>query len=388
MKKICVITATRAEYGLLYPVIEKIQNDSELELDLIVSGTHLSKSHGYTKNEILEDNVPIAAELEILLASDTPSSVSKAMALAMNGLSDYLKNNRPDFAIILGDRYEMLAFAIALYNENIPIAHLNGGEITEGALDDNYRHCLTKLSYLHFANCEPHRQRIIQMGEEPSRVYNVGDTSIDNIKNVELCSIEELERDLGVQLKGKKIIIVTFHPVTTQENNKEQLKELIEAMKEFPDYQYVVTKANADAGGVVINEIWERVQHELQNTCVVSSLGMRRFLSLLSYSTMMLGNSSSGIYEAPAFKVPTVNIGDRQKGRLRGETIIDCGGEKNQIVSAMELAVSEDFQRKVKESHNIFGEGHASEQIVRIIKEYLLENKVKLPKTFYDIKGE
>lgn len=388
MKKICVITATRAEYGLLYPVIEKIQNDSELELDLIVSGTHLSKSHGYTKQEILEDNVPIASELEILLASDTPSSVSKAMALAINGLSDYLKNNRPDFAIILGDRYEMLAFAIALYNENIPIAHLNGGEITEGALDDNYRHCLTKLSYLHFANCEPHRQRIIQMGEEPCRVYNVGDTSLDNIKNIELCSLDELEQDLGIQLKDKKIIVVTFHPVTTQENNEEQLKELIEAMKTFPDYQYVVTKANADAGGVVINEVWESVQHELPNACVVSSLGMRRFLSLLSYSTMMLGNSSSGIYEAPAFKVPTVNIGDRQKGRLRGETIIDCRGEKDQIISAMELAISEEFQRKVKESHNIFGDGHASEQIVRIIKEYLLENKVKLPKAFYDIKGE
>ena len=198
MKKICVITATRAEYGLLYPVIEKIQNDPELELDLIVSGTHLSKSHGYTKNEILEDNVPIATEIEILLASDTPSSVSKAMALAISGLSDYLKNHRPDFAIILGDRYEMLAFAIALYNENIPIAHLNGGEITEGALDDNYRHCLTKLSYLHFANCEPHRERIIQMGEEPDRVYNVGDTSVDNILNVPLMSIEKLEEEIGI----------------------------------------------------------------------------------------------------------------------------------------------------------------------------------------------
>lgn len=385
MKKICVITATRAEYGLLYPVINKIQTDPELELDLIVSGTHLSKSHGYTKNEILEDGVQIATEIEILLASDTPSSVSKAMALAINGLSDYLKNNRPDFAIILGDRYEMLAFAIALYNENIPIAHLNGGEITEGALDDNYRHCLTKLSYLHFANCEPHRERIIQMGEEPSRVYNVGDTSVDNILNVPLMSIEKLEEEIGIQLVNEKIVVVTFHPVTTQQNSTEQVVELIEAMKLCPEYTYIITKANADAGGSEINAIWENELSGYHNMHLVSSLGMKRFLSLLSKAEMMLGNSSSGLIEAPTFGVPTVNVGDRQKGRIRGESIIDCSSNREEIVAAIKKAASKEFQDKARNAEKIFGDGTASKQIVEIVKDYLANGKVVLPKVFYDL---
>ena len=385
MKKICVITATRAEYGLLYPVIEKIQNDSQLDLDLIVSGTHLSKSHGYTKKEILEDNIPITAELEILLASDTPSSVSKAMALAINGLSDYLKNNKPDFAIILGDRYEMLAFAIALYNENIPIAHLNGGEITEGALDDNYRHCLTKLSYLHFANCEPHRQRIIQMGEEPSRVYNVGDTSVDNIMNIQLIPLENLEEEIGIKIVDKKIVIVTFHPVTTQQNSTEQVIELIEAMKACSEYTYIITKANADAGGSEINEVWEREISGCDNMHLVSSLGMRRFLSLLKNAEMMLGNSSSGLIEAPTFGIPTVNVGDRQKGRIRGESVIDCSAEKEEILVAIKRASSHEFQEMAKNAEKIFGDGKTAERIIEIIKDYLFNEKVVLPKAFYDL---
>lgn len=385
MKKICVITATRAEYGLLYPVIEKIQSDPQLELDLIVSGTHLSKVHGYTKKEIIEDNVPISSEIEILLASDTPSSVSKSMAFAINGLSDYLKYNRPDFAIILGDRYEMLAFAIALYNENIPIAHLNGGEITEGALDDNYRHCLTKLSYLHFANCEPHRKRIIQMGEEPQRVYNVGDTSVDNITNIPLMPIEELEKEIGIKLVGEKIVIVTFHPVTTQGNSAEQVLELINAMKACPEYKYIITKANADAGGSAINETWEREVGGYENMYLVASLGMKKFLSLLSHAEMMLGNSSSGLIEAPTFGVPTVNVGDRQKGRIRGESVIDCETTMQDIVDAMSLASSQEFQVKAQNAEKIFGDGTTSQKIVEILKDYMLNEKIVMPKVFYDL---
>ena len=385
MIKICVITATRAEYGLLYPIIKKLQEDNEVQLDLVVSGTHISPMHGYTKNEILEDGIIISKEIEILLASDTPSSVSKSMALALHGLSEYLKDNRPDFAIILGDRYEMLAFAIALYNENIPIAHLNGGEITEGALDDNYRHCLTKLSYLHFANCEPHRKRIIQMGESPERVFNVGDTSVDNIKSVSLMSLEELEKSINIDLVGKKIVIVTFHPVTTQENNSEQVLELVNAMKNFPEYLFIITKANADAGGIIINQTWEDVVKDYDNMHLVSSLGMKRFLSLLNNSVMMLGNSSSGLIEAPTFGIPTVNIGDRQKGRIRGASVIDCSSEKNEIIEAMKKAVTPEFQNIAENAEKIFGDGRASEQIVEIIKETVANRKVVMPKHFYDI---
>lgn len=384
MKKICVITATRAEYGLLYPLISKIEADSELELQLIVSGTHLSELFGYTKNEIIKDGFSIAKEIEILSDGNDACAVSESMAKAVAGFAQFLKNDRPDMAVILGDRYEMLAFAIALVNERIPIAHLNGGETTEGALDEGYRHCLTKLSMLHFANCEVHRKRIIQLGEEPSRVFNVGDTCIDNIMNEELVSPKELEKYLGIPILQKQTAIVTYHPVTTEDDSLEQLEEMLSALQDFPELQLVFTMANADSGGMDINKRLEEFVQMRDNAILVDSLGRKRFLSLLKHSVMMIGNSSSGIYEAPAFHIPTINIGNRQKGRLHGDTVIDCTNDKAEIVKAMQKALTSEFQEKCRQSENIFGDGHASEQIVSIMKDFLKKD-VSVQKRFYDL---
>lgn len=384
MKKICVLTATRAEYGLLYPLISKINQDSELELQLIVSGTHLSKAFGYTKDEIIKDGFSIAGEIDILEDGNDACAVSKSMSKAIDKFADYLKTNRPDMAVILGDRYEMMAFAIPLVNEKIPIAHLNGGEITEGALDEIYRHCITKMSTLHFTNCEVHQKRVIQMGENPKRVFNVGDICVDNILNEKLISIEELEKDLKLELPEGKTAVFTYHPVTAEKDSLEQINKILKALEKFPELTIIFTKANADSGGVEINECLRQFVEKRKNTILVDSLGRKRYLSLLQYSVLMLGNSSSGIYEAPFFHIPTVNIGNRQGGRLHGETIINCLAETNAVKEAIEQALSSEFQKKCKNAHNLFGDGHASEQIVKIMKDFL-QKGASLEKKFYDL---
>lgn len=385
MKKICVITATRAEYGLLYPVIKAINESSELTLQLVVSGTHLIPEFGMTKKEILNDGFVIDKEIEILLASDNSSSISKSMGIAIISFADYIKDDKPDLGIILGDRYEMLAFASVLLNEHIPIAHINGGEITEGALDECYRHCLTKMSTLHFANCERHKKRIIQMGEDPHYVYNVGDTCIDNILNEKLLTFNELNQDLPFLQKDKPIAIVTYHPVTTEKNSLEQFEEILKVIKKRNEYQYIFTKSNSDEGGRAINSRMEKFAIDKKNIHVVESLGMRRFLSVLKLSRMMLGNSSSGLYEAPVFKIPTINIGNRQKGRYMGETVINCQAEEKEILKAIDLAESEDFREKIKSSSSPFGNGTAAKQIVEKITRFLIEDTWNGRKKFWDL---
>lgn len=386
MKKICVITATRAEYGLLYPVIKAINESSELTLQLVVSGTHLIPEFGMTKKEILNDGFVIDKEIEILLASDNSSSISKSMGIAMISFADYIKDDKPDLGIILGDRYEMLAFASALLNEHIPIAHINGGEVTEGALDECYRHCLTKMSTLHFANCERHKKRIIQMGEDPHYVYNVGDTCIDNILNEKLLTFSELNQDLPFLQKDKPIVIVTYHPVTTEKNSLEQFEEILKVIEKRNEYQYIFTKSNSDEGGRAINSRMEKFAIDKKNIHVVESLGMRRFLSVLKLSRMMLGNSSSGLYEAPVFKIPTINIGNRQKGRYMGETVINCQAEEKEILKAIDLAESEEFREKIKSSSSPFGNGTAAKQIVEKITRFLMEDTWNGRKKFWDLK--
>lgn len=385
MKRICVITATRAEYGLLFPVLKEIENSPDLELQLIVSGTHLSQDFGYTKNEIVKDGFKITKEIEILMSANGSSSVSKSMGLALILFSDYIRDNRPDIAIILGDRYEMLGFAIALVNEKIPIAHINGGEVTEGALDDCYRHCITKLSSLHFTNCEQYKKRVIQMGEQPDSVYNVGDTCIDNITHLKLMTQKELEDFLRVDLANHRVALVTFHPVTTENDSIEQFKELLMSIIENEDYFYVFTKANADEGGREINSLIDEYVKKNDNCIVVDSLGRVRYLSLLNLSHLVIGNSSSGIYEAPYFGVPTINVGNRQKGRINGKTVINCAAKKDEILSAMNYAVSEEYKLSSACDKNFWGDGHASEKIVQQIKIYLDVNKNLIAKKFYDI---
>ena len=384
MKKVCVITATRAEYGLLYPLLKLIQKDKELELQLIVSGTHLQTEFGSTKDEIVRDGFSISTELNILDKENDACAVSKSMGNAIVQFADYLEENRPDMAIILGDRYEMMAFAIALVNDRIPIAHLNGGEITGGSLDDIYRHCITKMSLLHFVNCEAHRKRVIQLGESPERVFNVGDTCIDNIMNEQLLTKEQLKLQLKLLDFPENVAVVTYHPVTMEDDSLDQLKCLLRVLKTHTELFFVFTKANADSGGRDLNDYLQNALELWENAILVDSLGRKAFLSLLSYSKVMIGNSSSGIYEAPVFKIPTINIGNRQKGRLHGETVIDCLADESKIADALELARSSQFQKKCTESHNIFGDGHASVRILEIIKRELNKN-LQLEKTFYDL---
>lgn len=384
MKKICVITATRAEYGLLYPLLRLLEKDEELELQLIVSGTHLSKEFGYTKTEIVRDGFMIAEEIDILELESDACAVSRSMGKAIIQFAEYLRNNRPDIAVILGDRYEMMAFAVALVNEKIPIAHLNGGETTEGALDEVYRHCITKMSSFHFVNCETHRKRVIQMGENPDRVFNVGDTCVDNIMCEQLMTKQQLMTKLDLSEFPKNLVIVTYHPVTLEGDSLEQLKCLLRVLERHSELFYVFTKANADCGGIELNHYMQEILEKWENAILVDSLGRKAFLSVLSYSQMMIGNSSSGIYEAPVFHIPTINIGNRQKGRLHGDTVIDCPVEEQAIDASIKLAMSAEFRRRCRESENIFGDGHASEKILKVVKE-VLKKKIDLQKKFYDM---
>ena len=324
MVRICVVTATRAEYGLLRPVIKGMMNNPDFEVSLVVTGMHLSPEFGLTYREIENDGIPISKKIDILLSADSPSAISKSMGLALISFGEYFSENNFDMVLLLGDRYETLAVACAAVNARIPIAHMHGGEITEGAVDDAFRHAITKMSYLHFTSTEAYRKRVIQMGENPDRVFNVGSTGIENIENVDLLSRDELSQELGMNL-SKDYAVVTFHPVTLENYTaEEQINELLEAIDEFSDMSFIITKANADQNGRIINSILEKYAEDHINARVYDSLGMRRYLSALKYASMVIGNSSSGIIEAPSFRIPTVNIGDRQKGRVRADSVIDC----------------------------------------------------------------
>lgn len=383
--KVCVITATRAEYGLLYPLLKRFNEEDSIDVDIVVSGTHLLKRFGNTKAEIYEDNLGHIFEIDIIGESGNDAcGISNIMAQAIHKLAEYLKYNRPDLAVILGDRYEMMAFAIPLVNERIPIAHLNGGEVTGGALDEIYRHCITKMSSLHFTNCEQHRNRVIQMGENPEDVYNVGDICIDNIISVQLYSLLELEQKLNVNLIDKKIVLVTFHPVTMENDSVQQLNNMLEVISEFEDKFFIFTMANSDRDGELINHILKEYTSKKDNSILVPSLGRRGYISALRYATAVIGNSSSGIYEAPYFGIPTVNIGSRQENRLHGNTVIDCNSEVESIRRAIQYAFSEDFIEKCKKEPNIWGDGGTADKIANIIIERF-EKGIQVKKTFYDI---
>lgn len=381
-KKICVATATRAEYGLLRPLILRIMACAEWELQLAVTGTHLAKEFGNTYREIEEDHIPIFRKIPILESGDDAYAVSVMMANALCGFGKYFKEQKPDLLILLGDRTETLAIAAAAMNARIPIAHLHGGELTQGAVDDCVRHAITKMSYLHFPSTEEYRRRIIQMGEEPGRVFQVGALGVENIMKEHTFSRPELE-DLGVVPKGREYAVVTFHPVTLEgTDGEEQIWELLAAMGGKAGIFFLITKANADAGGRRINEILARETAKHDNMKLVDSLGMKRYLSAVKYARFVLGNSSSGIIEAPVLGVPTVNIGDRQKGRLQTESIINCSPEREAIGKAMERALQMD-RTKVRSP---YGDGTASEQIVAVLKNYLNGENIQLKKPFYDIR--
>lgn len=385
MKKIIsILTATRAEYGLLKPIIAKLNTVDEFDVRIVATGAHLSPEFGLTYQEIEKDGFLIDEKIEILLSSDTPSSISKSMGLAMISFADYFEKLKPDLLVVLGDRYEALAVVTTAMNQRIPVAHLYGGETTEGAIDESIRHAITKMSYLHFTSTDEYRKRVIQLGEDPARVFNVGAIGIENILNEKLLSKKELENELNISL-SKPYAVVTYHPVTLENNSSEkQIESLLEVCKEYKDLEFIFTKANADAEGRIINQYIDRYARENENIFAFTSLGMRNYLSALKHCKVVIGNSSSGIIEAPSFGIPTVNIGDRQKGRIQASSVINCEPNKESIRKALDLALSNEFIEKANKTVNPYGDGDTSNKVVEVIKEHMINDKINLKKKFYD----
>lgn len=367
----------------------RIAADEMLELQILVTGMHLSEEFGYTYQEIEEDGFHIDVRVPILGKGNSAFDTSCAMARALEGFGRYFENSasRPDLLIVLGDRYETLAVVLAAANARIPIAHIHGGETTEGAIDEAIRHAITKFSYLHFASTDMHARRIVQLGEQPERVFSVGALGVENINNVQLLSKAELEKSIGFSL-DKPYAVVTYHPVTLEkESVKEQFSQLLRALDQF-DMKYVITKSNADEGGTIINRMIDEYAFERTNVLTVTSLGMRRYLSALRYCTMAIGNSSSGIVEAPSFHVPTVNIGDRQRGRLAPKSVICCRTETGSIIEAIKKALSNKFLNSIRDMNSPYEKIGTSEIIVKTIKDFLVRGRIELKKQFYDLEGD
>jgi UDP-hydrolysing UDP-N-acetyl-D-glucosamine 2-epimerase len=369
MRKICVVTASRAEYGLLKPLMDLIQESEDFELQIIATGTHLSPEFGLTYKQIDLDGFNINEKVEILLSADTASSIVKTMGVAMLSLADILPRLNPDLLIVLGDRYEMLAIASSAIILKIPIAHIHGGEVTEGAYDDTIRHAITKMSNLHFASTESYRNRIIQMGEYPDCVFNVGAIGLDSIRNLELLTKDELEKELDFKFK-KYTYKVAFHPETLGEvSAKEQFQNLLTVIKEQKDSFFIFTKTNADTDGRVINQM---IDHFVNNNpdcaLAITSLGTLRFLSIVKHCDAIIGNSSSGIIEAPSLKTATLNIGNRQKGRIQAGSIINIGSSIEEIREGFKVIIEPEFQKKVLTVINPYDKGGAANEIFKIIK--------------------
>ena len=351
----------------------------------MVTGTHLAPEYGLTVKEIEQDGYPIAEKIEVLLASDTSVSVSKTMGLTMFSFAEVFERHKPDCLVVLGDRYEILAVCCAAMNAGIPIVHISGGETTQGAIDESIRHCITKMSYLHFPACETYRKRIIQLGEEPDRVYNYGDVGVEAARMIPAMTKRELEKSIGFLL-DRPYMSVTFHPVTLEAGEAEQqMQELLGALQYFENMKFIFTKANADAGGRKINAIIDKFVSEHDNCVVFASLGMKRYINLLRHSDGIIGNSSSGIVEAPTIGIPTVNIGNRQKGRLQADSIINCAPQELEIIEAVKTSQTAEFRERARHTVNPYGDGNTSERIVQTITEYLYHKSVSLEKRFYDI---
>ena len=386
MKKVCVVTATRAEYGLLKPVIEKIKLSNSMELILAVTGMHLAPEFGLTYREIERDGYQINGKIEMLLSSDTATGITKSMGIALLGFADFFETHKPDIVIVLGDRYETMAVATAALIAKIPIAHIHGGEITEGAYDDAIRHSITKMSCLHFASTEEYRKRIIQLGEQPDRVYNVGALGVENIKSIPLWSKEKLEDNLKFSF-NEETIMVTYHPATLDIVSSEmQFRNLLQILDKHENIKVIFTKANADTDGRSINSMIDKYVEQHQGRCIsFTSLGQVRYLSALQFCKAVVGNSSSGIIEAPSFHIPTVNIGNRQQGRIAAKTVINCGYEIMEIEKALDRAFSDEFMDVVAKCSNPYEGYKTSYKIYEIIESYLLSNKLSTKKQFYDI---
>lgn len=370
-RKVAVFTGTRAEYGLLYWLMKDIQASAQLELQVIVSGMHLSPEFGETWRQIEQDGFIVDSKVEMLLSSDTSVGVVKSIGLGTLGFADALDRLRPDMVVVLGDRFEALAIVQAALIMRIPIAHLHGGEITEGAYDDAIRHAITKMAHLHFVAAEPYRRRVIQMGESPDRVFNVGAVGLDHLRRSPKMTVEELAESLCFALRSP-YLLATYHPVTLLDENPEQsFTALLQALDKFPDHQIILTYPNADNGGRAIIPLLEAyAQSQPERVLAVPSLGFKRYLSAVAMSAAVVGNSSSGIIEVPAFGVPTVNIGARQKGRLAADSVLHCEPNSKAIEGALQRALSPEFAAASKETVNPYGQGNAAAAIMDVLERF------------------
>lgn len=383
-RKIAVFTGTRAEYGLLQPLLYQLKERESCELQLLVGGTHWSPQFGSTFQFIERDGFEITAKLDFLLSSDSPSGVAKSMALAMMTSADCLERLQPDLLVVLGDRYESLAVAQAAMLARLPIAHIHGGERTEGLIDEAIRHSLTKMAHLHFTTTEQYRRRVIQLGEQPENVFNFGAPGIDNIKSLKPVERRALSELLNIDITTRPFMMVTFHPVTLKETGGlDQLKALLFVLREFEDFQLVITYPNADTQCQdLIDELNSFKSEFPSRVALIQSVGQLNYLSLLNHCDVVVGNSSSGLIEAPSFGIPTVNIGERQAGRISGDTVIQCDSTTDEIRNALRSALCNDFKLKCKNAVNPYGEGNSASKMADVLCSASLSHLLK--KVFYD----
>ncbi len=382
-RKICVVTGSRAEYGLLYWVLREIKSAPDLELQLLVTGMHLSAEFGSTVRQIEKDGFEIKHKVEMLLSSDSAVGITKSTGLGLIGFADAFDTLKPDLVLVLGDRFELLAAAGAALFAVIPVAHIHGGEVTTGAFDDAIRHSITKMAHLHFTSTEPYRNRVIQLGENPDRVFNVGAPGIDSIHRLELMQKSDLEAVLGIEL-GSRSLLVTFHPVTLEPGKAESdFQELLSALDELEGVNLVFTKANADSEGRAINRMIDDYVATRSSAVAHTSLGQLRYLSTMKHVSGVVGNSSSGIIEAPSLKTGTVNIGTRQNGRVRALSVVDCRATIEDIRAGLATLFSNEFQQSLSKVVNPHGSGDVSESIVRVLRATSLVNLAK--KQFFDM---
>mgnify|MGYP006410450859 CR=1 FL=1 len=382
-RKICVVTGTRAEYGLLYWLMKEIDTDKDLELQIIATGMHLSEEFGNTYQQIEKDGFTIDKKVDISLSSDTELAISKSMGLGMIGFSDAFNELQPDLLVVLGDRFEIFSAVSVAMIAKIPVAHLHGGEATEGLIDEPIRHSITKMSHLHFTATNEYRNRVIQLGEQPDRVFNVGGLGVDNINKLKLMTKSDFEKAINFEL-GEKNVLVTFHPVTLEKSTSEtQFQELLESISKLKNTKIIFTKANSDTNGRVINSMIDAYVSVNDNSIAFTSMGQLNYLSALQFVDAVVGNSSSGLLEAPSFNIATIDIGDRQKGRIKADSVISCLPTQESIRSAFDKSYSEDFQNIVDNTKNPYGNGGASKIVVDIIKDFDLNGILK--KIFYDL---
>ena len=384
MRKIAVFTGTRAEYGLLSWVIQDLQDSDDVELQLLVGGMHLSPEFGMTVSQIEADGIPIAERLEFVLSSDTSVGMSKSMGLATISAAEAFARQRPDLLVLLGDRYEAIAIALAATSARIPIAHIHGGESTEGAIDEAIRHAVTKLSHLHFTAAEPYRRRVVQLGEQPDRVFNVGAPGLDSVRRLRLLELNELSTQLGFAL-SRPYVAATYHPVTLDPAGAaDGLGRLLTALDAHPDHQVVLTYPNADAGGralIPVIEAYRAAQPD--RVFLAKSLGQLRYLSLLKHAAAVVGNSSSGIIEAPAFGIPTLDIGDRQRGRVAADSVVHVGDDDRSLRRGLAQVLGRATQERCRATSNPYGSGDASRRIVEVLLSHPLDGLLHKP--FHDL---